>query len=521
MYGAASNWRSTGTARPGWRTTGSRVWTARLEPAVWPRLSAALDRSGFPEITPGPLVPGAAPRELTVRPLGELVIGWNDVAAAGLAEVFRILDALVRQVGAGAVRSTADELPQVVHWSTVDGPAEAPANSVAATGAAAAGVAAAFGTVAGRPACVVAQDRLRLVSVPGGEPLVSPIDVEAPVRAVALGTEGGRGLLAAAGDDHVIRVWDAHTAAVLHARDGHRGPVTGVASADIGGRAVALSAGSDGDLRAWAGETGEDLGTISGGKGGLTGVRHVRVADDDLLAAGADDGVVRVWSAADGHIVQTFRGHTGWVNDVALLGLGDQGLAASGGADRTVRVWDVSGGRELCAFEHTGSVTGVALTLVAGHPVVGSCSFDGTVRMWDVVTGEALAERQAGDWLTAIAATSGDRPVFVTAGVDGSARLWDATDGLAPRGELTASSVASAIDVTRDDDRVIVVVGHKDGSVRLWEEDGTPRWTLPPSDGAVTAVAFGPAGLVVGTDKGMVRIHDPGTGEELHVLGEL
>jgi WD40 repeat protein len=497
------------------RVTGTRAWTARLEPAVWTRLTEALDRSGFPDITRVPIVPGAV-RELIVPTLGEVLIGWHDVAATGLGEVFGILDALVRQVGGGTVRSTLDELPQVAHWTTADGPAEPPTP----------GTAAAFGTVTGEPACAVAaQGQVRLFSVPGREPLAPPADVAAPVRAVAVGED----LLVAAGDDHVIRAWDARTTAPLHARTGHHGPITGVASAEVAGHTLVLSTATDGDLRAWSlpggeGFTGilhaaEAAGTdpISddvdepGSVGGLTGVRHVRVAGVDLLVAGGDDGVVRVWDAVDGHVVQVFRGHTGWVNAVALLGLGDQGLAASGGLDRMVRVWDISGGRELAAFEHGGSVTGVALTLVGGHPVVGSCSVDGTVRVWDVVTGEALAERQVGDWLTAIAAVSGE---FVTTGIDGTARLWDA--GLAPRGEMKASSVASATDVARVDGQVLVAVGHKDGSVRLWE-DGTQRWALPATDGAVTAVAFGPAGLVVGTDDGTVRVHDLATGDELAV----
>ncbi len=487
---------------------GVRAWGARVEQAVWPRLLDAIQRSGQAALQAEPIIPRTGRRELVLDPLGHLAVEFGDSVDAGLGEALRILDALVRQVSGGAVRSTADELVQVVHWCARD------TSLPERTSEAARSVA--FGTVGGRHAYVRGGPGIGLFAVPDESPLGSSVRAEASIRAVALGRVGGRELLAAGGDDKVITVWDAVTGETVHARTGHRGPVSGVAAGVVAGRAVVFSASADGDVRVWAGDAADDLGAVSGWEGAFTDVCHARVAGLDLICAGGDDGVVRVWNAATAESTHTLGGHAGWVNAVAMVGLGDRGLVASGGADRVVRVWDLSDGRELRAFEgHTGSVTGVAFTTAGDRPVAGSCSLDGTVRTWDVLSGEALTVRPAeGDWPAAIHAVSGARrPAFVTAAMDGSVRIWDAVTG-ALLASLAGDSAASDVAAVETGGRVTVAAGFKDGSLRLWA-DGEPVRTVPPAGAAITAVAIGPGGLVVGTDDGTVRVHDTETGDEL------
>ncbi|MDN3359937.1 WD40 repeat domain-containing protein [Actinomadura sp. DC4] len=475
--------------------TGLRVWTARIERAVWSRLADDLERSGFPAIEPAPVPPGDPLRELTVEPLGALSFGWDDPA---LGAVFRVLDALVRQVGGGALRSTADELPDLVHDRAREAEVAEPASVESG--------AAAFGTVEGRPAAVVVGDEVRIFALPDRTPLGAAIPGRTPARAAAL----GRDLLATAGDDRVIRVRDARTGEVLHARTGPGAPVAGVAAAEAGGRALVLAA-AGGEVRLWAGGDAADLGARSVYDGALTSVRHARVGDRDLICAGGDDGNVRLWDA-EGGPATTLRGHTGWVNAVALTG----DTVASGGADRVVRLWDPVGGGERHALTgHTGSVTGVALS---PGGLVASCSLDGTVRTWDAATGEPLAVRPADSgWLTDVAfVRTGEGPAVVTAGEDGSVRLWEAVSG-APIATLTSGSVPTGVATTTAGGRWVVAAGHKDGSLRVWN-DGTLARTIPGTDGAVTSVAFGPGGLISGTDDGTVRVHDVGDGRELQVL---
>src|SRR5829696_2230721 len=70
----------------------ARAWTARVDPAVWPRLVEALRRSRFPRTPPlGP--PGRPVQELAVtgvEPAGELWMRWGDGDAIGLTPALRI-----------------------------------------------------------------------------------------------------------------------------------------------------------------------------------------------------------------------------------------------------------------------------------------------------------------------------------------------------------------------------------------------------------------------------------------------
>src|SRR5690349_3832787 len=128
---------------------GARTWTGLVDPAVWRRLLDALDQSGYADVRPGPIPPDSTLRELTVEPGGALQVGWHEPVEPALGEVFRILDALVHQVGGGEVRSTADALPPVVHERTAEGRRTLPAAGAAA-----------FGTAGGTPAYVVADEEV-------------------------------------------------------------------------------------------------------------------------------------------------------------------------------------------------------------------------------------------------------------------------------------------------------------------------------------------------------------------------
>jgi WD40 repeat protein len=509
-YDAELTVRADGTARLDHR---DRTWTARLEPVVWPRLLDAL----------GGLETGAgtAARGLDVHPGGGPTLNPRGAALA-------ILEALVHQLGEGEVPADPAGLPWVTHHRATN-EVRPPEQEAAA----------AFGSVAGRAACVILtpDEGFELIAMPDGESLGRSAGSRLPTRAVAL----GRDLLATGGDDRALRVWDAAAGGELYVRQGPDGPVRAVATA--AGQDVVFAAGRDGRLWAWDCATGLELGAIPGWEGSFNAACSARVAGLDLVAAGGDDGVVRVWNIADGTSVHTLSGHTGWVNAVAMLGAGDQGLVASAGLDQVVRIWDLGTGAEVRTLTgHTGSVTALAFVEVAaGRPVVASCSLDGTVRVWDVGKGEPLCTWQTPDgWPTALATVKADgRTLLATTALDGTVSLWDAATGAplrtlipgqpaSPAGSVTnpagsvtnpagSAAAAGSVAATTVAGRPVIAVGHQDGTVRMWNAaDGTPLYTLANLAGGVTSVAFGRVGgvpvLVCGTDQGAVRLHDALTG---------
>ena len=118
------------------------------------------------------------------------------------------------------------------------------------------------------------------------------------------------------------------------------------------------TAGSDGSVRLWQSATGHLLGAMPGHSQAIHCVSTSSTGR--LIATGLVDGSIVLWDAANQHVA-TLKSHTGAVYAVALS---DNGRwLASGGLDGTARLWDTTTGEELRSFEPNGGpIYGVAVT---------------------------------------------------------------------------------------------------------------------------------------------------------------
>ncbi|MGQ0778238.1 MAG: trypsin-like peptidase domain-containing protein [Pseudonocardiales bacterium] len=200
----------------------------------------------------------------------------------------------------------------------------------------------------------------------------------------------GRELLASAGGDGTVRLWDPATGAAERTLEGHTGRVWGVCAVRVAGRELLASAGDD-TVRLWDPATGAAERTLEGHTGGVYGVCAVRVAGRELLASAGEDRAVRLWDPATGAAERTLEGHIGWVYGVCAVRVAGRELLASAGGDGTVRLWDpVTGAAERTLEGHTGRVRGVCAVRVAGRELLASAGEDRTVRLWDPATGQEL-----------------------------------------------------------------------------------------------------------------------------------
>ena len=241
----------------------------------------------------------------------------------------------------------------------------------------------------------------------------------------------GTPLLATAGDDQTVRVWNAasgeclsilqaHTAIVLCLAFNQQGTML-ASGANNGlihlwdidakghfqlrhtlsesrfdvrslvfspdGKTLASSS-NDCIIRLWDSESGKLLQTTP-----LTGAIRRSLAFDpsgQRLAVGSIDGTIQVWSFADRALVTPIRSfHHGQaaINVVAFSPLGD--LLASGAFDTTLRIWDPERGE----VQHTlaGYTQGVRdLAFWPGSKIVATTGGDGLVRLYDAASGRLL-----------------------------------------------------------------------------------------------------------------------------------
>ena len=113
-------------------------------------------------------------------------------------------------------------------------------------------------------------------------------------------------LIASAGDDQIIKLWDAASGCraqvvrrSLRRRLGSR--------LQPDGRSLA-SAGGDQTVKLWDVEKGEEIRTLRGHAGIIHGVAFS--PDGRLLASAGYDGTARIWNVANGRELVVFRGHS-------------------------------------------------------------------------------------------------------------------------------------------------------------------------------------------------------------------
>jgi WD40 repeat protein len=150
-------------------------------------------------------------------------------------------------------------------------------------------------------------------------------------------------LLVGAGDDQVVRVWDASTGKRLYALLGHTDIITSVAFNPSG----------------------------------------------DKIASASLDETIRLWSIANGKLVRTFAGRQSTGPILAIAFSGDGKMLASGGDNKIIRIWDVETGTPVRELNGSSQDIYFVSFNSDGKQVIGA-SIDGTIIEWDIASGFQL-----------------------------------------------------------------------------------------------------------------------------------
>lgn len=385
------------------------------------------------------------------------------------------------------------------------------------------------------------------------------------------------------------QAWAADRASPLRWTRKLEGSVLALAFSPYG--EVLASAGTDSVVRVWEVERGGLMAELKGPKAELLAL--VFSPDGRWLAAAGQPGDLHVWDWRHGQEVAVLKGHADAVRGLAFSP--DARLVASCGLDKTVRVWDIATQRELLRFEHDAYAIAVAFSpdgtrllstsmdrsarvwelatrrevhRLTGHTEKvesGAFSWDGarimtaagdrTLRLWNARTGELLdVLRSQGD--VSVAAIDPGFKLIVQAGWDGRVQLLDARSGELL--ERLDAHHAFAMSVALSPDGRTFASGGRDGVLNVWSrpaapaelvlrghaewvevlafsgkdalvtgaEDGLRTWRLSDwndvtsrAEGteAVASLAVSPDSqlLAVGTLKGTVRVLEVGSGRRL------
>jgi WD40 repeat protein/DNA-binding SARP family transcriptional activator len=333
---------------------------------------------------------------------------------------------------------------------------------------------------------------------------------------VAFSPDGRR---IATADASGIVVWDitgAHVAGTglrTQTLTGHTQPVVNVVFGP-GGQLLA-SAGDDGQIILWNVRSGQALHRFSSQTGDVVSYAIAFSPDGLLLAGSGAENTVRIYDVASGEERAVLRGHSDMVAAAAFSPDGIRLVTA--GTDTVAKIWDVASGRETASLVNHSSLVWDATFSPDGTQVL-TASFDGTARVWDAASGRELFALAGHEIAVLSAAFSPDGSQIATTGDDGAVRIWSAQS---PAELPTLRGHAGDVfAVALNPDGQMAATAGGDGFVRVWDlATGGEVAALPAGkDGAPQfAVAFSPDGrrLAVSGKEPEAGVWDLDTGRQV------
>ena len=270
----------------------------------------------------------------------------------------------------------------------------------------------------------------RILATAGQDAIVRLFDAEtgAVERQIATGQIEVNGVafspdrkeLATAGDDGTIRVLRLATGAERLKIAAHPEKAFQLLYTPDGARIV--SCGDDPDIRVFAADSGQLLQTLTGHE---KPVQSIVLTDDKTLVSTSNDGTVRSWRL-DAATEATRVTSAGQV--LAVAAAPDRDLLITGNGNNEVEAWAFREGRKLSQVRHLDSIHSLALHPAGGLLAAGD--HGGSIRLWRIGAGGEIGpddyrvwQAHQGSIYSLLWSRDGSR--LISAGNDGRVISWN------------------------------------------------------------------------------------------------
>lgn len=253
------------------------------------------------------------------------------------------------------------------------------------------------------------------------------IDTTGHILSIDTSYVGGELVAAVGGYWGTLSLWNIRRGRFVRGFKGHDGAISAIAFGRHEGRTVLATAGDDGGVRLWDPAAGELVSVLKSSRAFVSTALETISREQLAIGSSITPDEEEVSSAR----IERAFGNRDSVLSVRITERGEDSLLATGGIDGVVRLWDIESSAGDENNERDVSVTALACGQISGQEVVVTGARSGLITIRDAAAG-AIVRELTGHDRAVLSLKFGKLcgvQCLVSGGDDGKLIVWDAQTG--------------------------------------------------------------------------------------------